>query len=381
MPSLPQRDAVGMRRSVGLKLYDMRRKKNTSNGQRNRPIVSLIKWYSDKKSGKVSDARQEIQRRFEGLDWRHQKQIMSLFLEASATDRRWAIKKLYYHWDASFESQIAEMWDKCNDFEYVCTVNHCMPMDFILQHLDRLDGGSMDDRSNYFYICQRFAGCEGFTVDKDKLSALDFLTLIYYKQFKSLDDDEALDLLFEITYHCCLFWTDYETRLAYEGEDFVTPSQFMPIAKALYYLRGLGCYRAVNTFVEWNARVRDDIAMSDEHAFVMNYIHSDKCPTGYTEHDFHVSFKYAYLQLDEKYKKSSDPSIEDILECIHLGFFMPVSAKRQRLIFKMEHLRPQQIAEVINKPSKRQEQVRDKVERAFGVPMDVVKTNIIRKKL
>ena len=113
----------------------MRRRIHKNDGRRNRPIVNLIKWYSDKQSGKVSDARQEIQRRFDGLDWRHQKQIMSLFLDGCATDRRWALKQLYLHWDSSFENKIEQMWDECNDFEYVCTVNHCMPMDFVLKHI------------------------------------------------------------------------------------------------------------------------------------------------------------------------------------------------------------------------------------------------------
>ena len=42
--------------------------------RRNTPIAQLIKNYRDKKSGKVSAARNEIQWRFDALDWRHQKQ-------------------------------------------------------------------------------------------------------------------------------------------------------------------------------------------------------------------------------------------------------------------------------------------------------------------
>ena len=37
--------------------------------KRNTPIATLIKNYTNKKSGKVSESRNEIQRRFEHLDW------------------------------------------------------------------------------------------------------------------------------------------------------------------------------------------------------------------------------------------------------------------------------------------------------------------------
>lgn len=65
--------------------------------QRNRPIATLIKWYSDKKSGKVSDARKEIIRRFDYLDWNVQKKILMAFLDAGQSDRQWAYRKIYRH--------------------------------------------------------------------------------------------------------------------------------------------------------------------------------------------------------------------------------------------------------------------------------------------
>ena len=137
----------------------MRRKTQHDEGRRNRPIATLIEWYTDKKSGKVSDARQEIKRRFDGLDWEQQKQIMSLFLDGCKTDRLWALKQLYWNWDPDFEGRIAEMWGKEDSFEYVCTVNHCMPMAIVLQHLDVLGSGR-----NYFHICQRSRGWHQWTI-------------------------------------------------------------------------------------------------------------------------------------------------------------------------------------------------------------------------
>jgi len=44
--------------------------------KRNTPVATLIKNYLNKKSGKVSESREEIQKRFDYLDWKDQKSII-----------------------------------------------------------------------------------------------------------------------------------------------------------------------------------------------------------------------------------------------------------------------------------------------------------------
>ena len=78
---------------------------------RNNPIATVIKNYTNKKSGKVTDSRNEIQRRFLGLDWKDQKKIMAAFLDAGAADRNWAYSRLLDLWDASFEKKVQELWE------------------------------------------------------------------------------------------------------------------------------------------------------------------------------------------------------------------------------------------------------------------------------
>ena len=67
--------------------------------KRNTPIAQLIKDFSNKKSGKVSESRIEIKRRFEFLDWKDQKKIMQIFLESGKVDREWAYSELIDYWD------------------------------------------------------------------------------------------------------------------------------------------------------------------------------------------------------------------------------------------------------------------------------------------
>ena len=93
----------------------MRGKTQHDEGRRNRPIATLIEWYTDKKSGKVSDARQEIKRRFGGLDWSQQKKVLRAFVEGSNEDRRWALRKMYLMWDKSFADIVARHWSQSHD--------------------------------------------------------------------------------------------------------------------------------------------------------------------------------------------------------------------------------------------------------------------------
>ena len=85
------------------------------NYQRNSPIVTVIKNFINKKSGCVSISRNEIQRRFFGLDWTHQKKIILAFLESGKTDREWTYSVLLNFWDVSFEEKVKELWEKYHE--------------------------------------------------------------------------------------------------------------------------------------------------------------------------------------------------------------------------------------------------------------------------
>ena len=56
----------------------------------NQPIATVIKNYLNKDSCKVKLSRNEIEWRFNALDWRYQKQILFGFLQSGPSDRKWA---------------------------------------------------------------------------------------------------------------------------------------------------------------------------------------------------------------------------------------------------------------------------------------------------
>jgi len=85
--------------------------KMNGNKKKNTPITTLIKNYVNKKSGRVTEARKEIQWRFKALDWKDQKKILSAFLDAGKVDRHWAYSELLDFWDKSFEDKIQNLWE------------------------------------------------------------------------------------------------------------------------------------------------------------------------------------------------------------------------------------------------------------------------------
>lgn len=103
--------------------------------EHNRPISIVIKGYMDKKGGKVTDSRKEIQRRFDGLDWEYQKQIFFAFLQSGATDRDWAYRKLYPIWDDCFIPTLQELWEKYHEKPLSWIIIRFFPTDYVKEHL------------------------------------------------------------------------------------------------------------------------------------------------------------------------------------------------------------------------------------------------------
>ena len=86
-----------------------------SSKKRNTPIVTLIKNFVNKRSGRVTESREEIQRRFDYLDWKYQKKIILAFLDSGKKDRQWAYSKTLEYWDKSFEPKVQELWERLHE--------------------------------------------------------------------------------------------------------------------------------------------------------------------------------------------------------------------------------------------------------------------------
>ena len=125
--------------------------------KRNAPIATLIKNYINKKSGKVSESREEIKWRFNWLDWKDQKRILTAFLDSGRSDREWAYGKVFDYWDESFLQKIKELWETYHENKCSWSVIHYFPIDYILEHME-----DFTDERDYFFICLRLAKDKSF---------------------------------------------------------------------------------------------------------------------------------------------------------------------------------------------------------------------------
>lgn len=133
----------------------------------NRPAATLLKEFCNKKSGKVTDARKELQRRFDGLDWPLQKKIITAHLESGKSDRQWAYSILIPHWDDCFTEMVAKLWEQYHENRCAWTIIRRMPEQYLLDHFEELDKGN-----NYYYLCVRLANNPKFTIDQTRLSLI-----------------------------------------------------------------------------------------------------------------------------------------------------------------------------------------------------------------
>lgn len=276
--------------------------------KRNTPIATLIKNYVNKKSGKVSDSRDEIQLRFDYLDWKDQKKIILAFLESGKTDRQWAYSKVLDYWDKSFEPKIKELWEQLYEDKCAWVVIRHFPLEYLSQNIDMFTG----DR-DYYFVCLRLAEDKDFVIDKDRLSLTDYLAVLYHTD-RSITDEEAMDIPYIIVHKLCVecvFGYGELDRFANTRRgNVISPGNFHKVSLANYYLKKLNCTQVILQFEEWNKKVQEAIFASPEFKAISN---ADLDDYDYIEGRIRIARKYAYLALDDKYKKPSDPDIEKVL--------------------------------------------------------------------
>ena len=235
--------------------------------KRNTPISSLIKNYINKKSGKVGVSRKEIQERFDHLDWKDQKKILTSFLQAGMTDRKWASYKLLSYWDKSFEPIMEELWQKYKERELAWTIIRYFPIDYVKQNIDTLGAGH-----NYQNICIRLSGVEGFEMDESKLNEVELLH-VYIKTGMCLTNKRAMELLMTLVEKICTgeyeewghgWYFNFDPKLA-----SITESNLLK--RALSILEDGNYDKVVHDLNIWNESVLHDEVYNSMIAKLYNH--------------------------------------------------------------------------------------------------------------
>ena len=263
----------------------------------NKPITSVIKNYMDKKSGKVTESREEIRRRFHGLDWKDQKKIMNAFLDAGKSDREWAYSILLDLWDSSFETKVRELWEEHHDERCAWVIIRHFPSEYLKEHTEELS----EDR-NYYFICRRLAADAGYEINKDLLSATDYLMILHHAN-RTIEDHEAEGILYQIVQEIAVhWWPSMELSRNYrpDRKEMMSVSGFKKVSMTLYYLRKMGKVKVIESFKEWDVAVQESVSQCAEYAELLKQPLSD--------HDFAdmlatIMQRHIGQFLPEKYKR------------------------------------------------------------------------------
>ena len=276
--------------------------------KRNTPIATLIKNFVNKRSGKVTESREEIQRRFDYLDWKDQKKIIMAFLDSGKKDRQWAYSKTLDYWDKSFEPKMQELWESLHEEKSSWTVIRYFPVEYLSKNIEKFT-----EERDYYFVCLRLAKDKAFEIDRSKLSNTDYLAVLYHTG-RSIEEKDAGSLLYENVHNICLDCDPYFALDKYASVSkgtIISPISFKKVSLALYYIKKLGLSSLASEFEQWNKKVMESEFESPEFKAIPIY---DIDEVAYIHQMIHIARKYAYLALDKKYKKPSDPSIEEMLK-------------------------------------------------------------------
>ena len=275
---------------------------------RNNPIATVIKNYVNKKSGKVTDSRNEIQRRFFGLDWKDQKKIMAAFLDSGISDRDWAYSRLLDLWDVSFEPQVLKLWETYHEEKCAWVIIRHFPKEFIKKHVDTFDEGR-----DYYFICRRLVDETDFVIDKKRLSNTDYLMALSHGN-RHIVDDEATDILYEIVRDIACHWSpsmELSRRFFPRRSEMMAATDFANISIALYYLEKMGNENVVSEFHLWEKNVQTSVRLSEEYKALEKEPLSDY---DYKENLADLFQKQLFYNLPSKYKTMTDEEYDKRLE-------------------------------------------------------------------
>ncbi len=275
---------------------------------RNNSIATVIKNNVNKKSGKVSDSRKEIQRRFFGLDWKDQKKIQAAFLNSGVSDRAWAYSRLLDLWEASFEQKIQELWDAYHEEKCAWVIIRHFPKEYLQKHIDQFQEGR-----DYYFVCRRLAADADFVIDRERLSKTDYLMALSHGD-RHLSDAEATEILYgiiqDIAFH---WWPSHELSRDYfpSRHEVMAVSDFANVAIALYYLEKKGNEDVVQVFRSWESDVQRKVTVSEAYQALNSQPLSDN---DYKEELARLVQRQLYYALPVHYKTMTDEEYKKHME-------------------------------------------------------------------
>lgn len=203
----------------------------------NTPLKSVLKDLQSEKRKTENDALKELRRRFVGLDKKEQMLVLMHHLSREKSYREWAYSRLLDLWDETFESVIADLWERYHEEQCAWPIVRHFPTSYILEHKEELAIGR-----NRPFVIRRLCEEKSFVIDQETLDPYEYLWVIS-STGRRISKDEAWKILVKVTKEIC------ETKNAIDYTDGETFSE--KLNKMLYHLDKMGMALVADRYRKW----------------------------------------------------------------------------------------------------------------------------------
>ena len=134
---------------------------------------TLLKWYADKKSGKVNLSIKSLMLKYPKESVENQEVILKAFIMGGKKEMEWAGRRLRNQWMEALAPYVDLRWKATRNPLLAYVILRHFPNDYILEEQETLA-----EATKYAYICARLSNVEGFHMDNKRLSTPDFLYVL-----------------------------------------------------------------------------------------------------------------------------------------------------------------------------------------------------------
>ena len=272
--------------NVGTDLYNEALKaENNIAPSRNEPISSLLKQFTDKRSGKVATARKKLRDRFAKQDFQMQRKILKAFLSSAKQDRMWAYSRLKANWDSALYDEVKTLWEQYHEKECGQVVLRYFPTQYVYNNLSHLD---IDE--NYTWLCIRLINHPQFQIDKGRLwehhvfyghHDVEYLYILV-KSNSQIEKGTATRILFKQIIHylnACpspgaMLKGKFENCAVYE-DNHPTTKWLDNVSHVLWCMGRLGLTEELIAYEEWDGMVQRKLVYSSDYEELKKYCGTD----------------------------------------------------------------------------------------------------------
>ena len=156
------------------------------------PTSTLLRWYEDKKSGKVVFSCKALMDRFFRQNEETKRCILRSFLKVGGIkEMEWAARYLRDHWTKSMTTLVEVRWKKSYNPVLAQVILRHIPESFVLGEQEELA-----DAAGYSYVCARLCDHKDFHIDPSRLSTPEYLYVLA-KRKKSRADPAFIEHLLD----------------------------------------------------------------------------------------------------------------------------------------------------------------------------------------